>query len=287
MCLIPIMACSDLAQDTTQLSTLSTSPTTSVEEVAPSYPADVEVEPTASPSVSSSATTPTRLRVKVIEKKGHTNSAFTQGLEFHDGELYESRGRKTESGISVIDQHDGSVVRWMPLNDQYFGEGITMVGDLLIQLTWMAGKAFIYDIKTFTQTGTFDYDGQGWGLCFDGTALIMSDGSSSLTVRDPETFTIQRKITVKNSGVEVPFLNELECAKDRVYANVWQTNNIVEIDVSTGDVTAVIDASGLLSDEEKVGVDVLNGIAYNQTSGTFFLTGKLWPAMFEVTFEPM
>ena len=282
------MACSGPAKNATQSSSLHTSSGTSVEEVEPTYSSNIEVESSASPSASPSATaTPTRLRVKVIEKRGHTNSAFTQGLEFHEGELYESRGRKTESGISVIDQHDGSVVRWMPLNDKYFGEGITMVGDSLIQLTWMAGKAFIWDIKTFTQTGTFDYDGQGWGLCFDGTALIMSNGSSSLTIRDPETFAIQREVTVKNSGTEVPFLNELECAKGRVYANVWQTNNIVEIDVSTGDVTAVIDASGLLSDEEKDGVDVLNGIAYSQTSDTFLLTGKLWPAMFEVTFVPM
>jgi len=178
------------------------------------------------------------------------------------------------------------VLRWAPLADEYFGEGLTVVGDSLIQLTWLAGKAFVYDIDTFEVTTVFDYEGQGWGLCFDGVALVMSDGSSSLTMRDPETFMIVGTVIVQLNGSDVALLNELECVAGKIYANIWQTDTIVEIDPATGDVMAVIDAAGLLDGTDTAGVDVLNGIAYDETSETFLLTGKLWPAMFEVVFEP-
>ena len=226
------------------------------------------------------------LQIRILEERGHDPEAFTQGLEFHDGRLYESRGRNGKSGISEIDPIGGSVLRWMPLADEYFGEGATIVGDSLIQLTWLAGKAFVYDIESFEVTGSFDYEGQGWGLCFDGVALVMSDGSSSLTMRDPETFSVIDSVTVRLDGSGVASLNELECANGKVYANIWQTDTIVEIDPATGDVTAVIDASGLLDDAGSAGADVLNGIAYDEATGAFLLTGKLWPSMFLVVFEP-
>jgi len=238
------------------------------------------------PSTVEPAETPLALQISVLEERDHDSKAFTQGLEFNDGRLYESRGRNGESGISEIDPQDGSVLRWTPLADEYFGEGVTVVGDSLIQLTWLAGKAFVYDIESFEVTGSFDYEGQGWGLCFDGVRLVMSDGSSSLTMRDPETFSVVDSVTVRLDGSGVASLNELECVNGKVYANIWRTDTIVEINPATGDVTAVIDASGLLNDADRAGADVLNGIAFDEASGVFLLTGKLWPSMFLVVFEP-
>ena len=238
------------------------------------------------PSTVEPAESPVALQISVLEERDHDPKAFTQGLEFDDGRLYESRGRNGESGISEIDPRDGSVLRWTPLADEYFGEGVTVVGDSLIQLTWLAGKAFVYDIESFEVTGSFDYEGQGWGLCFDGVRLVMSDGSSSLTMRDPETFSVVDSVTVRLDGSGVASLNELECVNGKVYANIWRTDTIVEINPATGDVTAVIDASGLLDDADRAGADVLNGIAYDEASKAFLLTGKLWPSMFVVVFEP-
>ena len=238
------------------------------------------------PSTVEPVESPVALEISVLEERDHDPKAFTQGLEFDDGRLYESRGRNGESGISEIDPRDGSVLRWMPLADEYFGEGVTVVGDSLIQLTWLSGKAFVYDIESFEVTGSFDYEGQGWGLCFDGVRLVMSDGSSSLTMRDPKTFSVVDSVTVRLDGLGVASLNELECIDGKVYANIWQTDTIVEINPATGDVTAVIDASGLLDDAGQSAADVLNGIAYDEDSGAFLLTGKLWPSMFVVVFEP-
>lgn len=238
------------------------------------------------PSTVEPVESPVALQISVLEERDHDPKAFTQGLEFDDGRLYESRGRNGESGISEIDPQDGSVLRWTPLADEYFGEGVTVVGDSLIQLTWLAGKAFVYDIESFEVTGSFDYEGQGWGLCFDGVRLVMSDGSSSLTMRDPETFSAIDSVTVRLDGSGVASLNELECVDGKIYANIWRTDTIVEINPATGDVTAVIDASGLLDDAGRAGADVLNGIAYDAASEAFLLTGKLWPSMFVVVFEP-
>lgn len=245
-------------------------------------------QPTQSPPPSTvePVESPVALQISVLEERDHDPKAFTQGLEFDDGRLYESRGRNGESGISEIDPRDGSVLRWTPLADEYFGEGVTVVGDSLIQLTWLAGKAFVYDIESFEVTGSFDYEGQGWGLCFDGVRLVMSDGSSSLTMRDPETFSAIDSVTVRLDGSGVASLNELECVGGKIYANIWRTDTIVEINPTTGDVTAVIDASGLLDDAGRAGADVLNGIAYDEASEAFLLTGKLWPSMFVVVFEP-
>lgn len=248
----------------------------------------VSQQPTQSPQPSpvEQESSPEAWKVRVVEERGHDPEAFTQGLEFNDGRLYESRGRNGKSGVSEIDPLDGSVLRWMPLAEEYFGEGVTVVGDSIIQLTWLAGKAFVYDLESFDVIGSYDYDGQGWGLCFDGVALIMSDGSSSLTMRDPETFSVIDSVTVRLDGSAVASLNELECVDGKVYANIWQTDTIVEINPITGAVTAVIDASGLLDDADSAGADVLNGIAYDEATGAFLLTGKLWPSMFLVVFEP-
>ena len=225
------------------------------------------------------------LSIQILERRAHNSDVFTQGFEFFEGRLFESRGQYGESGVSEINPSNGELIRWLPLENQFFGEGLTVVGDTLIQLTWRNGVANIIDIDSFAIVDIFNFEGEGWGLCFDGEVLYMSDGSSRLTIRDPESFLIVDEITVTRDGVPVTEINELECAEGDIYANVWKTNDILVIDRSSGNVRAVFDASGLLTAEESESADALNGIAYLEESGTFLITGKLWPTMFEVTFE--
>ena len=225
------------------------------------------------------------LSIQILERRPHNSDAFTQGFEFFEGKLFESRGLYGESGVSEINPSNGELMRWLPLENQFFGEGLTVVGDTLIQLTWRNGVANVINIDSFTIVDVFNFEGEGWGLCFDGEVLYMSDGSSRLTIRDPGSFLIVDEITVTRDGVPVTKINELECVGEDIYANVWRTNDILVIDRSSGNVRAAINASGLLTVEESESADVLNGIAYLEESGTFLITGKLWPVMFEVTFE--
>ncbi len=244
--------------------------------------------PVATPSVG-----PTQLEVvrsqlvamRVVGTRPHDETAFTQGLEFYGERLFESRGLRGSSGLTEIDASNGEVLRDILLAPQFFGEGITIVGDTVMQLTWTGGKAFVYDIETFSLIEQFEYDGEGWGLCFDGTSLYLSDGSDSLTLRDPETFEITGSLQVTSDLVSVNRLNELECVDEHVYANMWQTNTIISIDKASGHVDKVIDASDLQAYEGVSDANVLNGIAYNKESASFLLTGKLWPLMFEVVFD--
>ncbi len=250
-----------------------------------SSPTTVEVtDPTPNPTQISSPEIQV-LSVRVIETLPHDSDAFTQGLEFSQGRLFESRGLYGKSGISEINPNNGELIRWLPFDDVYFGEGITVVADKVIQLTWTNEIAFVFDLDSFELLETFSYQGQGWGLCYNGDSLYMSDGSSWLTVRNPDTFTIEDEVAVTKNGIPVEAINELECVDEEIYANVWRTNEILVIDQLTGNVIAVIDASGLLTGEESETADVLNGIAYIEQTGTFLITGKLWPSMFEVSFE--
>lgn len=225
---------------------------------------------------------PERLIPEVLSVRPHDADAFTQGLLRFNGSLFESVGRYGQSSLREVDPRTGEVLRQVEVPDAFFAEGLARVGDRLIQLTWREGTAFVYDIGTFRRVGSFHYEGEGWGLCFDGARLYMSDGSATLTVRDPQTFTVIGRVPVTLDGSPVPLLNELECVKGAVYANVWQTNAVVEIDKTSGAVRKVIDASGLLTDAEAAQADVLNGVAYNPERDTFLLTGKLWPKLFEV-----
>jgi len=225
-----------------------------------------------------------RLRVRVIEEYAHDPSAYTQGLLWDDGWILESTG-----------QYGSSVVRkWRPgstesrqteLAQDLFGEGLARVGDRLIQLTWRAGRALLYDRHSLERVGEWEYQGEGWGLCFDGVRLAMSDGSSTLTFRDPGTFAVVDRTEVQLEGRSVGNLNELECAEGWIYANVYQTNEIVRIDPRSGEVTAIINAGGLLKPQERSNAEVLNGIAYDPESESFLLTGKYWPKIFRVTLE--
>lgn len=239
------------------------------------------VEPRASATASR---TMERLRVEVVESYPHDPEAFTQGLVLSGGRLFESTGLVGKSSLREVDVKSGRVLRKVEVPAPYFAEGLALVGSTLFQLTWQNGQAFTYDAASFARNGQFDYTGEGWGLCHDGRDMVMSDGSSRLTFRGTETFRPVREVVVRMNGAPLERLNELECVGPDVYANVWMTDTIVRIDAMSGEVTAAIDASGLLAPQERLGVDVLNGIAYDPSDGSFLLTGKLWPRLFRVRF---
>ncbi|AKF02934.1 glutaminyl-peptide cyclotransferase [Sandaracinus amylolyticus] len=229
---------------------------------------------------------PERLRVNVIRSFPHDSRAFTQGLLWHEGHLYESTGQYRRSSLRRVALESGEVLERRDLEPRIFAEGLARVGDRLYQLSWQEGQAFVWSLPAFEPVRTFEYDGEGWGLCHDGTHLVMSDGSDELFFRDPETFEIVRRVQVRERGRPLDQLNELECVDGVVWANVWQTERIVRIDPRSGHVTAVVDARGLLDDEEREDADVLNGIAWIPERGHFVITGKYWPRMFEVEMVP-
>lgn len=269
------IACGDSgSQPTTTAAASSTTATSSIGQVAPSTTVTTATRTTAVE----------RLRVEVIGRRPHDRTSFTEGLVLAGGKLYEGSGLRGQSTLRELDPRTGTVSRSVTIDSKYFGEGIAVVDDRVIQLTWQEHTALVYRLSDFKQVATFSYDTEGWGLCDDGTRIVMSDGTSTLYFRNRSTFAVLGKVTVTNDGVPIDQLNELECVDGQVYANVWQTDTIVRIDPASGRVTAVIDASGLLTASEAVGVDVLNGIAYDAAAKTFLLTGKYWPTLFEVRF---
>ena len=227
-----------------------------------------------------------RLVAKIQSRGPHDAGAFTQGLVWREGDLFESTGLYGESSLRELDSFDGSVSRRHDLEDRLFGEGLAMVGDRLIQLTWREGQAIAYDLETFRELERFEYRGEGWGLCFDGHRLVMSDGTPTITFRDPKTFELLEQIRVTLDSRPVGLLNELECAEGWIYANVLGRDSILRIDPANGEVVAVIDASHLYPPQSRDSDAVLNGIAYDAERETFYLTGKLWPEIFEVVFVP-
>ena len=225
---------------------------------------------------------------RIVAEYPHDPDAFTQGLSIHNGGLYEGTGLEGESTLRRVDLESGEVLQSRELDDEYFGEGIAVLNDRIYQLTWESGKGFVYDRETFELLGTFSYEGEGWGLTTDGERLIMSDGSNRLVFRDPETFAELGHIDVRDAGIPVSRLNELEYVEGEIWTNVWQTDRVARIDPASGLVTGWIDLSGLLSAEEREMhvVDVLNGIAYDAETGRVFVTGKLWPKLFEIELVP-
>lgn len=229
---------------------------------------------------------PQRLRLEVLGRFPHDETSFTQGLLWHEGALYESTGQYGESKLRRIDLESGRVEAEHRLAPTYFGEGLARVGDRLVQLTYREGQALVYDLASFEPRGTWRYEGEGWGLCFDGRTLFMSDGTSRIARRDPESFAVTEHLPVTLEGRPVGAVNELECAEGWLYANVWQTDWVLRIDPASGGVAAIIDASPL---RRGLGLPpggdrVLNGIAYRPETATFLLTGKNWPEIFEVVF---
>ncbi|GAA3026953.1 glutaminyl-peptide cyclotransferase [Actinokineospora globicatena] len=224
------------------------------------------------------------LRPQVLAEIPHDRAAFTQGLELVDGVLYEGTGLEGQSEVRATDPADGAVRERMKLPGEFFGEGITVVGDRIWQITWQNGVAIERDRSTLEERRRVTYAGEGWGLCHDGTRLVMSDGTDKLTFRDPATFAETGEVRVRDARGPVVKLNELECVNGAVYANVWETDRIVRIDPASGGVTAVVDLAGLLPEGERAGADVLNGIAAVPGTDEFIVTGKLWPKLFRVRF---
>ena len=220
---------------------------------------------------------------KVVHSHPHDPDAFTQGLFFHDGFLYEGTGLHGRSSIRKVELETGRVVQAVDLPDDVFGEGITMWGDRLIGLTWQEQTAFVLDLKSFKLWRKFSYPGEGWGITHNERELILSDGTPELRFLDPLTFKELRRVRVTADGRPVDQLNELEWVEGQVYANIWQTDRIARIDPSTGRVLGWIDLSGLLPASQRRGQDdVLNGIAYDAAKKRLFVTGKLWPRLFEI-----
>lgn len=229
---------------------------------------------------------------EVVARYPHDPGSFTQGLVWEDGRLFESAGQYGASDVREVELATGAPLRRRPLSATYFAEGLAAVDDRLVQLTWREGRAFVYDRDSFEVLETFRYAGEGWGLCHDGRELYLSDGSPRISVRDPATFEERRsfQVVLREAGGErpVPRLNELECVGRHLYANVWQSDEIVRIRKRDGRVDAVLDAGGLLTPAERAALPagaVLNGIAYRPETDTFLLTGKYWPALFEVRLE--
>lgn len=218
----------------------------------------------------------------VVKAFPHDPTAFTQGLQFVDGIFYEGTGLNGQSTIRKVRIDTGEVLERRSLGQEHFGEGIVLFNKTLYQLTWQSGLAFVYDGASFRFQKNFTYKGEGWGLTHDGTNLIMSDGTDELRFLDPATFRERRRIRVTAVGKPVKELNELEFVKGEVFANVWQTDYIARIDPKSGTVTGWIDMRGLLSPRERAATDVLNGIAYDAAGDRLFVTGKLWPKLFEI-----
>lgn len=230
---------------------------------------------------------PALLRVRVLRSLPHDRTSYTQGLEWHGGALLESTGRYGRSVLRRVDPTTGRVEREQRLSGELFGEGLARVGERLVQLTWKEGRALLWSVAGLEPLGELRYEGEGWGLCFDGVDLVQSDGSARLTFRDAASFAPLRTVAVTLAGQPLEHLNELECAEGWIWANVYGSDRIVRVDPASGEVGAVVDAGGLLTAEESVGTDVLNGIAYRPDTETFYLTGKLWPKVFVVVFEPV
>ena len=224
---------------------------------------------------------------RVINTYPHDRTAFTQGLEYRDGFLYEGTGITGRSSVRKVDLTTGRVVQDFPVPQPFFGEGITVVGNQIIELTWQSQTGFVYDKSDFRVLRSFQYPGEGWGLTNDGKQIYMSDGSSQIRVWDPATLKEVRRITVKDGNQPVTELNELEFVKGEILANVWQTDRIARISPADGKVLGWIDLSGILPKSERSSSDaVLNGIAYDAASDRLFVTGKLWPKLFEIKLVP-
>lgn len=212
----------------------------------------------------------------------HDPGAFTQGLQYVDGVLYEGTGLNGKSSIRKVELASGKVLQKRDVAPEYFGEGVVVFKSDLIELTWQSHVAFVYDRATFQPKKRFSYAGEGWGLTHDGTNLIMSDGTDQLRVLDPVTFAEKRRIIVTAAGAPLRNLNELEYVKGEIFANVWTTDYVARIAPDTGKVAGYLDLRGLLTPAERASTDVLNGIAHDAAGDRLFITGKLWPKLFEI-----
>ena len=224
---------------------------------------------------------------RVVAEYPHDASAFTQGLVFTDGRLYEGTGKKGESSLRRVELKTGRIEQIVPLDSALFGEGITILDGKVFQLTWQNRLGIIYDQKTFDSLGTFRYTGEGWGLTHDGKRLILSDGTSTIRFLDTKTFEVVKRLKVRASNGPVDQLNELEFRKGEILANVWHTNRIARISPESGEVLGWIDLARLYPERLRQNrEDVLNGIAYDEANDRLFVTGKNWPKIYEIEVVP-
>ncbi len=224
----------------------------------------------------------------IVNTFPHDPEAFTQGLFFHNGRLYEGTGLRGQSSIRIVELATGEITKTHRLPPEYHGEGITIHGDTIIQVTWQSQVGFIYDKDSLEALDTFSISTEGWGLTHDGTSLILSDGTPTLRFLDPETFQETRTVEVHDGDEPVSLINELEYIDGEIFANIWQTDMIARIDPLSGSVLGWLELSGLRDHiDEDASIDVLNGIAYDDETGHLFVTGKLWPLLFEIELTPI
>jgi len=219
----------------------------------------------------------------VVRVFPHDTTAYTQGLSYRDGFLYEGTGRNGQSSLRKVRLETGEVVQHADLEPEFFGEGITILNDKVLQLTWQSGTGFVYDLSSFRLLRKFAYSGEGWGLATDGRELFLSDGTPDIRILSPETFQEKRRLRVHDGATPIDQLNELEFVEGQIFANVWHSNRIARISPRTGEVVGWIDLTGLLSPIYRLAPEaVLNGIAYDPNGKRLFVTGKLWPNVFEI-----
>ena len=224
-----------------------------------------------------------RISYEVVNSYPHDPTSFTQGLLWHDGGFYESTGQYGQSKLRRLEFPSGRVLKEIKLSPELFGEGLALVDSRLIQLTWQSQRGFVYDLSTFKMEREFSYSTEGWGLTYDGKSLILSDGSSDLFYYDPQTFKTIRKLAVRMNGQPITELNELEFIEGEIWSNVWQRDLILQIDPSTGTVKSFLDLKEIMAPSDRTGGEnVLNGIAFDEERKRIFVTGKLWPRIFEI-----
>lgn len=244
------------------------------------------VAPSGAASQTTPATSDGRARpvsYEIVNSYPHDSTSFTQGLLWRDGGFYESTGMYGHSKLRRLEFPSGKVLKEVSLTDDLFGEGLALVDTRLIQLTWTTHRGFTYDIESFKKLEEFRYDTEGWGLTYDGTNLILSDGSSDLFYLDPHSFKLTKKLAVTMNGQPMLELNELEFIEGEIWSNVWQSDLILRIDPATGRVTSFLNMKNLLAPADRTGTeDVLNGIAYDADKKRIFVTGKRWPRIFEI-----
>lgn len=225
------------------------------------------------------------LRANVARTYPHDSHAFTQGLEYYGGYLYESTGIAGQSTLRKVALRTGEVIQKVSLPQQYFGEGLTIFHGKIYQLTWLSKKGFIYDLHSFRQVGEFPYDTEGWGLTHDDSSLIVSDGTNKIRYLDPVSFAVTRTLEVYAGGEAIVNVNELEYVDGKIFANVWHASRIARIDARSGQVTAWIDLTAIAAKEQNGEEGVLNGIAYDKSGDRLFVTGKNWTKVLEITVE--
>ncbi|MBA3319867.1 MAG: glutaminyl-peptide cyclotransferase [Pyrinomonadaceae bacterium] len=275
-----LSACEDTATSNSNPKTTPNQPASTTAQNVPSPLATTSEQSPA--AISSNSGVPT-FGYEVVATYPHARDAFTQGLIFQDGQLWESTGQYGESSLRKVDLKTGKVLRKVDVPDEFFAEGMTALHGKVYQLTWQERKGFIYEADSFKQSGEFAYQGQGWGLTHDGQMLIMSNGTNQLRFLDPATLQVTRTIAVMDNGEPLNQLNELEYVKGEIYANIWQTDKIVKLNPESGKVLGWIDLTGLLPTRDYTPeTDVLNGIAYDANADRLFVTGKLWPKLFEI-----